>query len=97
MHDTLFSNPGKLGRKDLIDYAEALKLDVEVFRSCLEGDKHKREIQNDLQVALSLQIMATPSFLIGKTTGEEVSGAIVIGAQSFSAFEAKLKEAEAAH
>ena len=68
----------------------------EAFRSCLESGKHKPAIQNDMQVASSLQIQATPSFLIGKTTGEEVSGTILIGAQPFSAFEVKLKEAEAA-
>jgi protein-disulfide isomerase len=97
MHDALFSDPGKLERKSLIDSAEALKLDVEAFRACLDGGKHKLEIQNDMQVASSLQIQATPSFLIGKTKGDEVSGTILVGAQPFAAFEVKLKEAEAAH
>ena len=96
MHDALFSEPAKLGKQALIDSAGTLKLDVEAFRSCLDSGKHKQEIQNDLQVATSLQIQATPSFLIGKTKGDEVSGAIVVGAQPFSAFEQKIKEAEAA-
>jgi protein-disulfide isomerase len=95
MHDALVSDAGKLGQKGLIDYAEALTLDAGTFRSCLESDKHKTEIQKDIQVAASLQINATPSFLIGKITGDEVAGAIILGAQPFSAFEAKLKEAEA--
>jgi protein-disulfide isomerase len=95
MHDALFSGPGKLGHTDLIDYAEALKLDVGTFRSCLESGKHKPEIQNDMQAASSLQIGGTPAFLIGKTTGGEVTGAIVIGAQPFGVFEAKFKEAGA--
>ncbi len=82
------------GQKGLIDYAEALTLDGGTFRSCLESGKHKPEIQSDIQVAASLQINATPSFLIGKITGDEVSGAIVLGALPFNAFEAKLKEAE---
>jgi len=97
MHDALFSDSGKLGREGLIQAAGWLKLDVELFQSCLESGKHKQEIQNDLQVATSLQIQATPSFLIGKTTGDEVSGAIVVGAQPFSAFEAKIKEAVTTH
>jgi predicted DsbA family dithiol-disulfide isomerase len=66
-----------------------------VFRSCLESGKHKSDIQNDMQVAAFLQINGTPAFLIGKATGDEVSGAIVVGAQPFSVFEAKLKEAGA--
>src|SRR5437764_12044775 len=51
-------------------------------------------IQNDIQVAAALQINGTPSFLVGKTVGEEVSGAIIVGAQPFSVFEAKFREAE---
>jgi len=94
MHDALFSDVGKLGQKGLIDYAEALTLDAGTFRSCLESGKHKLEVQNDVQVAASLQINATPSFLIGRITRDEVSGSIVLGALPFSAFEAKLKEAE---
>jgi protein-disulfide isomerase len=97
MHDILFGDPGKLGQGGLIEYAESLKLDMTAFRSCLESGKHKSEIQNDMQVAASLQINGTPAFLIGKVTGDEVSGAIVVGAQPFSVFEAKLKEAEAGH
>jgi len=94
MHDALFSDPGKLGLSGLIDHAESLKLDMPAFKSCLESGKHKPEIQNDIQVAASLQINATPAFLIGKITGDEVDGAIVLGALPFSAFEAKLKEAD---
>lgn len=48
-------------------------------------------------MASSLQINGTPSLLIGKAAGEEVSGAIVVGAQPFNVFEAKLKEVETAH
>jgi protein-disulfide isomerase len=97
MHDALFGDPSKLEQGGLIDYAESLKLDVSAFRSCLESGKHKLEIQNDMQVFSSLQMNGTPSFLIGKATGEELAGAIVVGAQPFSFFEAKLKEAEATH
>ncbi len=96
MHDALFSDASKLGKNGLIDSAESLKLDIGVFRSCLERGKHKLEIQNDQQVASSPQINGTPSFLVGKTTGEEVSGAIIVGAQPFSVFEAKLREAATA-
>jgi protein-disulfide isomerase len=95
MRDALFGDPGKLGQSGLVDDAEALKLDMAAFRSCLESGKHKLEIQNDMQAASSLQINGTPSFLIGKTKGEEVSGAITVGMVPLSVFEAKLKEAEA--
>lgn len=96
MHDALFSDASMLGKNGLIDSAKSLKLDMGVFRSCLESGKHKLEIQKDQQVASALQINGTPSFLVGKTKGEEVSGAIIVGAQPFSVFEAKLREAATA-
>jgi protein-disulfide isomerase len=96
MYDALFSDARKLGENGLIDSAQSLNLDVEAFRSCLESGRHALEIQHDLQVAASLQINGTPSFLIGKATGDEVSGEIIVGAQPFSVFETKLREAEAA-
>jgi protein-disulfide isomerase len=97
MHDVLFGDPGKLGQSRLIEYAKALKLDVPAFRSCLESGKHKPGIQNDMQVAASLQINGTPSFLVGKAICEDVSGTIIVGAQPFSAFEEVLKAAESGH
>ncbi len=94
MQDALFRDTGNLEKNGLMDTAESLRLDMGIFRSCLESGKHKLEIQNDRQVASALQIYGTPSFLIGRATGEEVSGVIVIGSQPFSVFETKLKEAE---
>lgn len=58
--------------------------------------RHKTEIQNDMQVASALKINGTPSFLVGRTIGGEVSGKFIVGAQPFSVFEAKFREAETA-
>jgi predicted DsbA family dithiol-disulfide isomerase len=95
MHDALFSDPGQLVQKRLIEHAQALKLDVEVFRSRLQTGKHKLDIQNEMRIGSSLQIQGTPSFLIGKIMDDEVAGTLVMGALPFSTFEAKLKEAGA--
>jgi protein-disulfide isomerase len=95
MHDALFSDPAQLVQKRLVEHAGSLKLDVEVFRSCLQSGKHKPEIQTDMQIGAALQVQGTPSFLIGKIVSEEVAGTIMMGALPFSAFEVKLKEAEA--
>jgi protein-disulfide isomerase len=92
MHDALFSEPPKLDQIGLGEHAGSLALDVDMFRSCLAGGKHKPDIETDMQAAGALQIDGTPSFLIGKITGEEVEGSIIVGSQPLSAFEAKLKE-----
>jgi protein-disulfide isomerase len=92
MHDALFSEPPKLDQIGLAEHAESLALDVDMFRSCLARGKHKPDIETDMQVAGALEINGTPSFLIGKITGEEVEGSIIVGSQRLSAFDAKLKE-----
>jgi protein-disulfide isomerase len=97
MHDALFSDANTLGRNGLIASAAGLRLDLAMFRSCLETGKHKLEIQNDQQVASSLQINGTPSFVVGKTNGDELFGSIIVGAQPLSVFEEKLVAAQAQH
>jgi len=92
MHDALFSEPPKLDQIGLGGYAESLALDVDTFRSCLAGEKHKPDIESDMQAAGALEINGTPSFLIGRITGEEVEGSIIVGSQRLSAFDAKIKE-----
>jgi protein-disulfide isomerase len=94
MHDALFTEATNLGEKGLIDRAASLKLDMVTFKSCLSGGKHRSEIHNEMQLGSTLQIDGTPSFLIGKSEGEEVSGMIVFGAQPFSVFESTIKGAE---
>lgn len=97
MHDLLFTDPNNLSERGLIAYAEALKLDVAKFRVCVQSERHKTEIQKDLQDALSLGLNGTPSFLIGRSGGSELSGTIIVGAQPLSVFETTLEEAFTSH
>jgi protein-disulfide isomerase len=96
MHDALFSEPGNTGLPQLIGLAGKLKLDVGTFRACLESGKNREQVAKQIKTASDLRIVATPSFLIGRTTPDVVDGAIVTGAQPLSTFEARLKDAEAA-
>jgi len=94
MHDALFSGPPALEPKQLTQHAQDLKLDAERFRACLQSGKHKSDVQNDMEAASSLQIMGTPSFLVGKTKGDELDGDILVGAQPLGVFETRLRETE---
>jgi predicted DsbA family dithiol-disulfide isomerase len=96
MHDALFGEPGKMGTSDLADRAGALTLDVGAFRVCLESGKNRADVMKQMKMASDMRIVATPSFLIGRTAAGVVDGSIIMGAQPLSVFEAKVKEAEAA-
>lgn len=94
MRDAL-RTASKLTQGDLLNYAQALHLKMSEFGSCLESGKHKADIQKDIQKATWLGMNGTPSFLVGKTTPDGVDGYIIVGAQPFAAFDAKLKEIQA--
>ena len=92
MRNTLVANASKLAAEQIQGYAKALNLDLAAFRSCMETGKHSEAIRKDVALAASLRIDGTPSFVIGKSTPEGVSGTLVVGALPFDAFEEKLGE-----
>ena len=71
----------------LTDVAGALSLDTAAFTSCLEAGTFRNEVQKATDVAQSLGVVATPTFLI--------NGRVVTGAQPFEAFQ-RIIEAELA-
>lgn len=94
MRDFLFKSPS-LATERILDSAQNLKLDPEVFRACLNGEKHKTEILNDVSDAKALQINGTPAFVVGKTTAFGVEGYVTVGALTLAQFDAALKASEA--
>jgi protein-disulfide isomerase len=92
MRNTLVANANKLGRDEIQGYAKTLKLDLTAFRSCMDTGKHAEAIKKDVALAMSLRIDGTPSFVLGKSTPEGVSGTLIVGALPFDAFEEKLGE-----
>lgn len=92
MRDVLVANPGRLSENDLLVHAESLGLKMDAFRSCLSSGKYRQAIQKDLAEAASLNISGTPTFILGRSTPDGVDGAMLVGAQPFEVFEAKIKE-----
>jgi protein-disulfide isomerase len=62
-YDKLFTNK-KLDLDSLKTYAAELKLKQSVFEECLSSSKHEKEIAQDMQDGLDLDIQGTPTFFI---------------------------------
>ena len=92
MRLTLLRNAARLAPAFISATAEGLKLDMKAFAECAAGTRFDGEIKRDMDVALKLGIEGTPSFVLGRTTPQGVDGVLVIGAQPFQAFDAKIKE-----
>ncbi|SPF32996.1 DSBA oxidoreductase [Candidatus Sulfopaludibacter sp. SbA4] len=92
LRDVMGSNPDKLDLENILGFAGDLKMDTAVMRTCVESEKYKNAVQTDVLEAMKIGANATPTFVIGKSTPDGVDGELVVGAQPYVMFDAKLKE-----
>lgn len=78
-HDLLFFNQNRMERKDFIDYAQQLGLDLTVFNTCLDSRKKQQIVEQHLAEGLQRGVRGTPTFL--------VNDVMLSGVQAKSAFE----------
>lgn len=71
--DILFANQSALGRDDLLRYADRARVERAAFLRCLDGDAPRQAVARDVQAALDLKILSTPTFFIN---GRRISGEI---------------------
>lgn len=91
MRDKVFNNPRALSITELNKYATGISLDMKKFTSCMDQDIHLKQIDKDTADAESIGITGTPSFVIAPSTGTELVGEVVIGAQPFANFDKIIK------
>jgi protein-disulfide isomerase len=69
MNEKLFNNTtydgSYLDQENLIKYAEELKLDMTVFKACLEGGKHDAELRQRIEEGKKAGVSGTPTFILG--------------------------------
>jgi protein-disulfide isomerase len=92
MRELLFRNPQQLDAENLPAHAETLSLDMEAFNACLQSDRHLAEIDQDAKDANAVRLTGTPSFIIGKSASDEVTGQVIVGAQSMKVFDAAINK-----
>jgi protein-disulfide isomerase len=71
MHDMLLARSPRLDRNSLIQYGEELGLDMNRYVSDLDSMKHKELIEQDKELAFSLDLYNTPTYFIN---GRKVIG-----------------------
>jgi protein-disulfide isomerase len=96
MHEILGANAAKLDMESLTGFAKQLNLDTGEFRKCVESGKYTAAVQKDMAEAARVGANGTPTFLVGRTTPEGVTGELVEGALPYGMFDQKLKSLEAA-
>ena len=84
MHDKIFENQQAITVSDLKGYAKDMGLDTTQFDECLDTDKYKDEVLQDLQDGQKAGVSGTPTFF--------VNGKPLVGAQPFEAFKQLIEE-----
>lgn len=84
VHDALMSDPGHLDDNDLLAIARSVGLDRNKVSEAISKHTHRREIDDDIDVASDFDANGTPTFFI--------NGRRVVGAQPLSAFRSVIDE-----
>jgi protein-disulfide isomerase len=77
-HDILYANQKAQSPENLSAYAAELGLNPEKFNTCLDSQKYKSQIDNDIKVGASVGVTGTPTFFI--------NGIRILGAQPIEEF-----------
>jgi protein-disulfide isomerase len=62
------------------------------FNACASSTKFDAAIMQDMNEGRAVNVEGTPTFVLGRTSPQGVDGVLIVGAQPFSAFDAKIKE-----
>jgi len=87
-HDKLFTRIFKENQRTdkaaLIELAAELGLDVGEFKVCLNSERHRESVEEDIAEGQRLGVRGTPSF--------SIDGRLVVGAQPFEVFQKIIEE-----
>jgi protein-disulfide isomerase len=71
---------------------ESFKLDMTAFNACAASTRFDAAIMQDMNEGRAVNVEGTPTFILGRTTAQGLDGILIVGAQPFAAFDAKIKE-----
>jgi protein-disulfide isomerase len=96
MHDALLSGPTDLLAGGIERRAKTLGLDVDKLKACMASGKYAFRIAQNAAEADALGLRGTPSFVIGRVQGNELTGEAAEGSMPYADLDDYLKELLAA-
>ncbi len=92
MRARLFAANGELSPEALRKAAADAGLDAGKFDVCLAGDEVAAAVEKDVHDAQAAGIVPTPTFVLGKQTGDQVTGVKLVGAQPLVRLEIEMRK-----
>jgi protein-disulfide isomerase len=79
-------NSGWANTENMKEFASQIPgLDTQIFDTCIDSQKYKSMVDNDMTLGVSLGMQGTPSFIIVKNDGSKAE--TLLGAQPFPSFQ----------
>ncbi|MCP3670595.1 MAG: thioredoxin domain-containing protein [Gammaproteobacteria bacterium] len=95
MHGRLYQQQSNQSVAELKKLAREIGVaDLDKFNSCLDEDRYRAQVNQDMEVAASLGISGTPAFVVGRYDSAKgvVEGEILSGAQPLDIFAKTLQK-----
>jgi protein-disulfide isomerase len=92
VRDWLSSHPDKLSKEAILTAVVEAGADGAVFQVCLDSDRHREAIRQDIVDANAVGITGTPGFVIGRVSNGMLEGIKIVGAQSYDTFESRIRQ-----
>jgi protein-disulfide isomerase len=92
MRHVMIVNASALKEDNLTTYAGNINIDVPKFKSCLDSDKYKAQIDKDIAEGGVAGVQGTPSFVIGRLDNDKLEGVRLVGAMPYDQFESKIQQ-----
>ncbi len=73
-HDLVFANQKKVDRQSLIQHAQALELDIALFKQTMDSPATKAQVESDQKQGRALGLQGTPSFFLNNKPLGSVQG-----------------------
>ena len=81
-----------LDTESMVNTAKTLKLDPAKLQTCLADERVTKALEADIADAENTAgVSGTPTFVIGRSSGDTVTGERVVGAQPLPQFEARIQ------
>ncbi|HEV3241343.1 MAG TPA: DsbA family protein [Casimicrobiaceae bacterium] len=92
MRHIMIANAASLSADNLATYAASTNMSVPKFKSCLEADKFKAQIDQDIAEGSIAGVQGTPSFVVGRIEDDKLEGVRIVGSLPYASFDAKIQE-----
>ena len=91
MRERLLAVQGALSPEAIRKPATEAGMDVARLEECATSAESAAALEKEVQEARAAGIVATPTFILGKMTGDQVTGVKLVGAQSLARLEVEMR------